>query len=91
MLQQEASGIWTQGVGIPMTFKHAFSCENCDYKQAWIQQHFPPDMLFGDAGEVAAGQGRNMMKDELSLVPRVDLYLAGFSCTFESWNKTFYM
>ena len=81
MLQQEASGIWTQGAGIPMNFKHAFSCENCDYKQEWIQQHFPPDMLFGDAGEVAAGQGRNMMKDELSLVPRVDLYLAGFSCT----------
>ena len=61
-------------------FEHSFSCENEGYKQQWIKDMFAPALLFGDAGEIARGQGTDLMSSETALVPYVDIFIAGFSC-----------
>ena len=81
-LLQEAPGIWGGDEKMESTnlFEHVFSCENAGFKQRWIMDHFPPQMLFADAGEVGKGEGTDLMSSEVREVPYVDCFFAGFSC-----------
>ena len=72
------------------TFTHAFSCECDEAKQEWVQENFPEaPLIFPDICELHTGRALNIVTREVSDIPAVDVFVAGFVCKSVSTENAY--
>lgn len=61
--------------------EHTYSCENVEFKQAWILKHFTPKFLFNNLLTLAKDSaGFDLVSEEEQRLTAVDGLIAGFEC-----------
>ncbi|EEA28090.1 SNF2 family helicase, putative [Talaromyces marneffei ATCC 18224] len=80
-------------LNIPFSFKHLFSAEIVEYKQAYIERNFRPPLLFRDAIELHREFAYTAYGAKRKVPTRPDLLVAGFPCVdysnLNNWRKKF--
>ena len=72
--------IFSKG-GQQVNIRHVFSCELDSEKQKWIQEACPElETLFADIRQLRDRNARNVISGKFEAVPKVFLFVAGFSC-----------
>ena len=70
---------------VPCNFVMAFGCESVPSKRQWLMQQFPDlPILFDDVEALGAVAAINTLTKKQEIVPHVDLFTAGFTCTSRS-------
>ncbi|KAH8704773.1 putative SNF2 family helicase [Talaromyces proteolyticus] len=74
-------------------FKHLFSAEIVEFKQAYIERNFHPPILFKDVKELHQKEAHTAYGAKCEVPSKPDLLVAGFSCVdysnLNNWRKTF--
>ena len=71
---------FSQELGIRFDMEHLFSCENVEFKQKWIEEHFGDDFtLFPDLARLAEVQTEDV-GGRLVRIPQAFLYIVGAEC-----------
>ncbi|CRG84606.1 Cation-independent mannose-6-phosphate receptor [Talaromyces islandicus] len=74
-------------------FKHLFSAEIVEFKQAFIERNFHPPILFKDVKELNQTEAHTAYGAKREVPTKPDILVAGFSCVdysnLNNWRKTF--
>jgi site-specific DNA-cytosine methylase len=59
---------------------HEFMCENCQFKQGFLNHVHRPRLLFADVSALEHGEGIPVGSEDAVKVPGCDIFTTGFSC-----------